>query len=102
MPPMGSLDTETALSAAKTIFDDPRIIWRVVNHNGGNGEMDLMAVVPDSENKVIVKTNSRSAVAYYQDRFGQTSLVSRSLQSVGAACTDLKVRISSDNNPFIN
>lgn len=101
-PQMNALDTVTAVAACQTVFDDPRILWRVVNYNSGTSEMNIMGLVADSENKVVVSTNSRSAVAFYQDRVGQTILASRSLQTVGAACSDLKLRISSDNNPFIN
>lgn len=101
-PVMVGLDTQTAVAAAQTVFDDARIDWVVVNYNAGNGRMDLMGSAPGSENKVVVSVNPRAAVAVYKDRVGAVLLESRSLGSVGEACSDLKTRISSDHRLFAN
>lgn len=102
LPVMGSLNVMEAIAACQSVFPDPRIAWHCINQNAGAQTMDLMGIVVDSKNKVIVKINARSVVAYYLDALGRTLLESRTLLQIVPACIDLKSLISTDNRVFAN
>lgn len=100
--PVIGTSTQEALAAAQTVFADTRINWSVVNSNAAEVTMDLVGISASSGQKVVVKCGARSVTAFYQDRNGATIQQSRPLNSVGAACADLKRLLVDDNDPFTN